>query len=258
MQIPACYGSLWKCVFYAIVLGKWPRECLVPNEEIGQTWPYVEIEWTHAPLFHCSLMSLRHKRSEGALDLGPYPSQKKKKGSPCSSIPTVPTLEEYLHKLLSKLVKGEQNIPKLLRKCRLQFSTNDSSEEPGHLTLNEGEYAVSIIAQALRNPGGCYYFYQVATGRNLLAVRVPWDAEEYSGTAKATSTPLQPLEAYLSKDVCIAPAVYMDNKDRIILWYLPDINLPHRIVSDLVLIKFLPSISSFNSTESYQCCHRYS
>ncbi len=61
-------------------------------------------------------------------------------------------------------------------------------------------------------------------------VRVPWDAEEYSRTAKCTTNPVNPQGIEASGQIHTMPTIFVDNKDRIIMWHLPGI-LPYYRVS---------------------------
>ncbi len=95
-------------------------------------------------------MSGWHKRSGSQISEGLGPSLKK----PKVSMSTVPTLHEFLDKLLHNLLNGQESITKLAHKCQSSISQIPDGVGPDPSRV-EYEMVVVTVAKALKNIGEC-------------------------------------------------------------------------------------------------------
>lgn len=67
------------------------------------------------------------------------------------------------------------------------------------------------------------------------AVRLPWDAELYSQTIKATTVPAEPPSGKMDLKVITTASVLVDSEGRLLGWFFPKLYSLGRVVSYLAL-----------------------
>lgn len=98
-------------------------------------------------------MSLGQKRASEGIGQAHGPLRKKSKSPLPDSAPTAPTLDQYLHLLLKKLVKGQESVNDLVRMCRVKLERDGIADMESEPCLTEYQLMVGIVAQALKHVG---------------------------------------------------------------------------------------------------------
>ena len=141
---------------------------------------------------------------------------------------TAPTLRDFLSTLLRRLLHGEVNIAKMLHQVMARLA---QSRTPWFYSPSRDEYVnlVGTIASAIENPSESSLGFLLSHDHLTFVqlVLVDFNAEEYASAAGKAGKPIP----FTKSEVITKPAVLVDVRGRIILWFLPNALAPFRSVS---------------------------
>lgn len=137
-----------------------------------------------------------------------------------------PTLQTHLTTLLKKLLNGEDNAQRIACSS-LKYLVSKELDYTQPPTLPEYELIAAKLALALRNPSK-FSLSQFYRDLSLIClVEVDVDAVNLMCSKSPRLVKIDPAH----HPVIDSPAVLVDHSRRILLWYLPDILAPYRVVS---------------------------